>query len=316
MKKIFLITIFFLAGFLLSQSAQATTISPLIVEIDLDPGQVDQTIMKIFNETDQDLYLNGSIETFQPKGEGGEAEILPADVANESISWLKLPLNSIALNPGEAIQVPLIIDIPSNAGVGGYYFAIMWETVAGPKLENNQVGISSRVGTLILLKINGEVQEELKISSFNLKNKGKFYNSLPIVFLSHLKNSGNIHLKPQGHITIKNIFGQVSEVLPFNNQNGNILPQSIRRFETTWPNNLSSDKHNFLSGLKFEFKNFIFGKFTAQLQLDYGSQPQRNYSEEIGFWIIPWRISLSLLVVVILFLVIRIIGFKKRKFKR
>lgn len=312
-KKLFflvIIIVFFLPG-----TAKATTISPLIFEVELEPGQSVQKIIKIFNETDSNLFLNGYLEIFRPKGERGEAEILPPQqTAYQAINWIKLPLNSLVLKPKEAVRAPLIIEVPKTADVGGYYLAAMWETSAGPKSKNNQVGLASRVGTLILLKVGDEAEEKLRLLDFGLKSKNNFYSHLPVSFFARLENYGNVHLQPQGSVIIKNIFGRATTVLPLNEEQRNILPQSFRRFEVDWQRGEElSYQNGFWPDLKMELKQFALGRFTAQLEIEYGQNHERIYSQEIYFWVAPWRLLTGGGLIIILFFIFFYIFKQKKK---
>ncbi|MBI5765976.1 hypothetical protein HZA71_01985 [Candidatus Falkowbacteria bacterium] len=295
MKKI--IIIFLLSIFFLPAIARATTISPLVIEVDLDPGRAIKKTISLYNETGQDLRLNGYIETFKPKGENGEAEIASA-LNYQALSWVGLPINAVNLKPGEVLEALVAINIPKTAQVGGYYLAVMWETAPTVRAGETPIGVSGRVGTLLLLKVKGAVQEKLEISEFSTKNN--FYNHLPADFSARLKNLGNVHIKPGGYLTIENIFGRVVENLPFNNDKGNILPQSIRKFALVWQRkNPPEVSGGFWRELAAEFRQFAFGRYVAQLNLEYGESQQRISSPEIVFWVIPWRL-LTILVVIIL----------------
>ncbi len=306
MKKI-LIIYFILAVVVsfLPSVVRATTISPLVIEVDLDPGGAIKKTVSLYNETGQDLRLNGYIETFKPRGESGEAEVA-SDINYQALSWVGLPINAVNLKPGEVLEAPVMINIPKTAQVGGYYLAVMWETAPAVRAGETPINVSSRVGTLLLLKVKGAVQEKLDISEFSTKDN--FYNRLPAKFFLRLKNLGNVHIKPGGYLTIENIFGRVVENLPFNNDNGNILPQSIRKFDLVWQKkNPPEVSGGFWRELTAEFGQFAFGRYVAQLNLEYGESQQRISSPEIVFWVVPWRLLTTIIVIVLLlFLWIRL----------
>lgn len=299
MKKIqnLILLIVAILGFALCNSVSATTISPVKIEASLDPGQAGRYSMVLFNETKSDLYLEGSVELFEPKGDSGQAQLKPGDV-NKTLPWVKLPTPSLVLKPGEYKNVPLILEIPKGAPVGGYYYAIMWQSVSDPIKEPSQVGISSRVGCLVLLDVQGVKNEKLQITDFKLNSGNKVYNGLPVSFVSHLENSGDTHLKPKGSIILQNFLGQVVDVIPFNDKGLNILPKSTRKFDLTW-----SKKGNYL----------LIGPFTALLSVEYGDSKIRIESEKINFWVIPW--NLVIWIIVILFILIIFTYFIKRKKK-
>lgn len=64
------------------------------------------------------------------------------------------------------------------------------------------------------------------------------------------------------------------DYIPVNDTQGNVLPKSIRKFETMWEN--QNDK-------------FHFGPYTATLELSYGNG-QETTPQTTSFWILPWKL--------------------------
>ena len=306
----------------------ALTITPLILEVELDPGQQAERLVAVYNETDQDMYLTGAIETFKPKGDQGGVDILSSDLTNASINWLKLSDNSILLPAHKTAKVPVIFNIPKTATVGGYYLAAMWQTSSGPKRPGSQINISSRVGTLILLKVRGEVKEELALKSLRLEGdnwqfafgpalnkfvkENNIFQNDQLTLVSSVTNHGNVHLKPQGYIIVKNIFGRVIMSLPFNGLGNNILPQSDRQFT----DNLSTAEikpANIKQAISKSFASWRLGRYSVRLAVEYGENRQALESAEIYFWLLPPLSLLAVLVVIILILIFIFICRRRKK---
>jgi len=310
--------LFFIATFfLLPIMAQATTIAPAVLQVNLNPGQSGKYFLSLFNETASDLYLSGSIGSFRPQGESGQAQLVPPAVNNQSLSWLKMPVNSVLVKADQVVQIPLEINVPKNAEVGGYYLAALWQTASSPKRKTSQLNFSSQVGSLILLRVNGNVKEQLRVASFGSEKNRSVYDALPVNFNLKLKNEGNIHESPRGFVVIKNCLGRVVDALPVNSEKGNILPASTRQFAVVWTNgdNAQSDR-SFISGLRQELKNPLIGPFTVQAQLAYGDKRQALESEKISLWLIPWRISLIVLIILLLIIVWRVVVWRKKRRRR
>ncbi|MEK7167421.1 MAG: hypothetical protein AAB791_00285 [Patescibacteria group bacterium] len=300
--------IFLICGFLfLPYLANAATISPSIMELEANPGETIQTKIKIYNETDQDIYLKGYVKVFQPKGENGGASILPSKIGSQAPDWFALPLNAVALAPDETVEAPLVVTIPKTADVGGYYVAVTWE-ISDPKKPANQVSVISQIANLVLLKVKGQASEKLSLAEFNLVFP-KIYSHLPVDFYVRLENAGNVHLKPQGFLVIKNMFGRVSQTVPLNEAGSHVLPGSVRKFEVSW-NKGETVQGNFWFELKNETKQFALGRYTAQVQIEYGEKRDRLVSQEVSFWVMPWRI---LLIGAIMIIIIVVLKFKLKK---
>jgi uncharacterized transporter YbjL len=94
---------------------------------------------------------------------------------------------------------------------------------------------------------------------------------------------------PQGTVTIRNMFGKKVAELPLTS--ANVLPESVRRFETKWT-----------------AKN-PFGQYKATVDLKYGTQEQ-TLTKTTSFWIIPVNTVLAALAVVF---VVFFLGWLPRK---
>ncbi len=312
MKKVFLLSLIFSLGiFFPTGRADATTISPLVLEPSVAPGGSTEVSLFLFNETADNLYLSGSLQPFQSKGEDGQVQLVNnSDISGQALSWVKLDVDSVVLKPGEKVAVPIKINVPKTASVGGYYLAAIWSTAPAPG-KTSQVKITSQVGSLILLKVSGEAKEDLKITGFNLVKSKNIYGSLPINFDLKIQNDGNVHEKPTGMLEVKNVFGGVVATANFNVDGKNILPQSTRDFNVAWSQNIGQNKGLF-SSLVGSVEHFKFGCFTAKINLDYGANHTRISSSEISFWIIPWKVLSVGLFIIILIIVVALM-FRKKK---
>ncbi len=318
MRKIIFILFFFLI-LLLPYPIKSLTISPPLMDLEVDPGQTIVEEFKVINETDEPIELSVSIERFRARGEEGQPEFVSSEEEEaEFYNWIEIDKEPFILLPQTRKIIPLIIRVPEKASPGGYYAAIFWST-APPKIKEEKiaVGVVGKVGALILLKITGEVKEEGRLLEFFLKERKRILNRLPVDFVVRFENTGNVHLKPEGEIEITDIFGKVITSLLINKRRANVLPESVRKFENKWETRYrgakglileAKKKENFLENFIREFRNeknnFAFGKFFAQLNLRYGKE--RKFVEATrDFWIIPWRIfsfSLVSLIIVLFFL--------------
>ena len=284
-------------GLIAWNSAGATTISPTKIEATLGAGRLNRYSMTLYNETADNLYLDGSVELFKPKGDEGQAELIPGDT-DKTLSWLKLPQPSLVIKPGEYKNVPLVIEVPKNTAPGGHYFAVMWKSGSGPDNPKSQIGISSRVGCLVLLDVKGESNDKLQIIDFKLDQGNGIYDGLPVAFVSHLRNDGNTHLNPKGSIILENLLGQVVDTVPYNAKKFNILPQSVRKFDSIW-----LPKKN----------SFIIGRFSAKLVVEYGDARIRTESNKIYFWIIPWKLATGAIIIIIILIILTYMLKRKKK---
>lgn len=294
-------SLFFLVVLFLPTVSGATTLAPMVIDAKIAPGESGIYELVLYNETDQDIVLNGEIEKFIPRGESGGVSIVSPVISDVAVTWIKLPSNSLFLKPGDLVSVPVVIAVPNTADVGGYYLAIMWETAPGPLTSQNQAIVTSRVGTLVLLEVTGETTSELELVDFELKETKSIYNGLPIEFSTRLRNTGNTHQRPEGSIIVKDFFGRTIDAPLFNPGNSAILPNTTRVFKSFWGD---SQGDGLVSTVVSQFTNFAIGRFSAKAIITYG-ETDIIVSEEIYFWVIPWYFISILVIILILFLYIR-----------
>ena len=285
--------LFFLAIFLFifiavpaqAQSSAGIKISPVKIEEMVEPGEVFKSQVKVTNEFNKTRIFYVYLRDFKSEGESGTAKlVIPGTEEGYYLaSWIDVDSKGIELAPGQERIVPFTVNVPENVGPGGYFGAIILGTEPPRIQQQNEekgagMSIAQQTASLLLLRVRGDVLEEAHVREFNTDKD--FYNTPFLVdFLIRIENTGNVHIKPHGAISIKNMFGKEVRVLKINEKGGNILPHSIRRFnENIW-----------------EGKS-AFGKYTATLGVTYGvsvdkgGQGKNSLVAIKTFWIIPWRI--------------------------
>jgi len=298
-------------------SSLALTISPPRLEFNVNPGQRVEDIIKIFNETKDPLNIFTSAANFVAKpGETGEPEFLfPKDGEEGLAAWIDIEKGPITILPNEQKIIPFTVRVPPTADPGGHYAAIFFSP-SPPPGEGGVVGVIGKLGALVLFRVSGDIKEEGGLTEFSLKDNKKAYNHLPVDFVIRFENTGTVHLKPQGDIFIKNIFGRESAIVEVNKPKigtgGNVLPNSIRRFEASWDKKeiRESEPTGFLEKLKTEIDNFAFGRYRADLILDYGTLGKKSQATLI-FWVIPWRLTVLTIIGLLILIFLLIISIKR-----
>lgn len=313
MRFLMIITFVLAMGSMLPFEVAALTISPVRVELFGDPGAVVKGEIILINEQEGTRTFYSSFENFEASGESGTPSFVEG--LEGLATWIET-VPDVTLAQDEKQEVPYTITIPQDADPGGHFAAIFWSTSPPKTEQGGGVSIGAKVGVLILLKVSGEIEEGGGVLEFSAKDKQKFFSSLPVIFIYRFQNGGDDRIKPEGEITIKNMFGRTSAILPANRSEGNVLPQSIRKFEMIWEKEDSNkqetvdDKEGFLTGLKREWNNFAFGRYTAELNLEYGTEGETAQAS-FSFFIIPWRILGIILFILAVLVFSFIIGIKK-----
>ncbi|MFH0804730.1 MAG: hypothetical protein V1916_00880 [Patescibacteria group bacterium] len=279
--------------------AQAITLIPPSLELGLTPGQPLKTMVKLFNESLSQVTLYTEARNFTAKGDTGQPNF--DFVGTEQIglsSWVQMEKGPIVLEAGQRYEVPVTITPPANADPGGHYAAIFFST--SPP-EEGQVRVASKVGTLILASVEGLVAERGSIAEFTATGAKQWYSRLPVELSVHFRNEGNVHLKPGGTVTVKNIFGRTSATLEFNASKGATLRETTRRYGLLWERGaVDATSGNAWSDFWREYgnerRNFAIGKYTLTLNLVAGTDSSVQDTAALSVWVFPWHICLIWLV--------------------
>ncbi len=275
------------------QGGQAIQISPVLVELNADSGQSYKIKLTLTNISSGSLVLLPEVNDFKAKDESGSPEIIfdtSEDAGSYSMKTWISGLPRLVLKSKESRTVEVNVAVPKGAEPGGHYAVARYSGIS-PELENTGVALSASVGVLILGRVSGDVNESLAVEQFFVEQGGKQRSLLektPFMFVERIKNSGSVHLKPTGDVTVKNMFGSKVATLPINDPAKNVLPDSIRRFEQE------------LSG------KFMIGRYTAEMSLAYGTAGQVLQSST-SFWVIPYKlIAVCLLALIAIIFIGRI----------
>ena len=277
-----------------SNAAQGIQISPTLVELNAARGRTYDIKLNIMNVTASDLVYSESVNDFNSADETGAPHIiLNSDLpATASVKTWIATIPDFTIKAGKYKSLDVQIVIPNDAEPGGHYGVVRFSGTA-PELESTGVGLSASAGVLILIRVDGAIVEKASLTSFysvQNGNQSSFFENGPITFVTRIQNEGNIHIKPIGGIELRDMFGNLVKTMPVNEDKSNVLPNSIRRFDSQYDN------------------TWMIGRYTANLTLGYGTTGQA-ITNTINFWVIPWKLILValLILVTIIFILIRLI---------
>ncbi len=315
--------------------AKATTMSPTRYEISGDPGKTTEAVIKIYNDEKAKRTYYLSAAKFETQGETGDPVFVP-NSEDGLVKWFSFP-DSIEVGGQQYKEVTVGINVPADAVPGGYFAAVFASVIPPVNNDPGAVSIQSDVGTLILFRVNGEIPQNDSIVEFATKDKKKWHVMLPIEFFFRFQNSGGDRAQPLGDITIKNLFGRTTKIVTANKGAGNVLPESIRRFDSAWVTSggnkieqtygpvTQPQLDSFWSHVQYEWNNFAFGRYKAELNLTINNDASRSHEAKYAFWVIPWHLLLlvfgsalvffGILLVTLLVIVLLILRSRDKKNK-
>lgn len=280
----------------LPQSALALTVSPARIELVGDPGKTIEGEFILVNEQNEAKTFYSSFENFEAKGESGS----PSFVAGTEgmATWIGAPAE-VTLGPGEQRTIPFIVKIPANAEPGGHFSAVFWGT-SPPQVGGGQVSVGAKIGILMLLRVSGDIKEEGGILEFTTANKSRFFTTLPVSLTYRFQNSGGDRINPIGKLVVKNTIGMKIDELSANPSEGNVLPHSIRKYDLIWGDPTDAPK-GFFDAVKKQWSQFAIGRYTASINLAYGTEG-KTATASYSFFVFPWQLILVIIAVIFIVL--------------
>ena len=276
--KLYVLAILIIGGLIFFNQVKAArlSISPVTFELTGNPGDVLVNKLRIFNPTNSSIAIKMEIDDFAVAGEEGEVIVKEAENVTYSLAkWIRVDPQAFTLKPNEQKFVDFIITIPLNAEPGGKYGSVLATTkgVISPGEEMTGAAISVKVGALVLLTVSGDVVENLEVKEFSVPS---FSETGPIPFIIRFENTGTVHVRPRGYVTITD--WRSEKVIDIEFPQHTVIPGSVRKIKTSWD------------------KKWAFGRFTATLVGNYGTSNIPLKPPVVVFWLFPWRIALGMFI--------------------
>ncbi len=290
-----------------SADAQSPTgglqISPTRVDWTFDLGDERVGQVNLKNYTKEAMKVEVEVEDFTVNDDSTDAEFyVPGNThplkAYDVIDWVSFDAGDhpvITIPAEESVDVKFKVNIPDSTPTGGYYGAIFFRTlpddeIADPNGTSSVIGVSQRIGTLLLMGVRGVGPMEKKgaIESFEAE-KGT-YGSSPVELDTRFKNTGNMHFPVYGSVTIQK-FGK--DIKEFDLDSRMTYPGKNRLYENEW-----------------EFGNWSFGKYKAVANMK-SEDGTITDEAEVSFWVIPFKTTIILAVLIIL-IVVGVVVFGKK----
>jgi len=289
-------------------STNTLKVSPVRSDIKINPGQKKTVETIVTNLTDSEILIKAVTNDFIAGDERGTpALILDEDefAPTHSLKRFLGPVENVKIAPGEAKSINVDITVPKDAQAGGYFGAVRF--APGSTDDGGQVNLSASVASLILLRVPGDVVEDLDLTDFEVQQGGAakafFSSSNDLQAAFRFKNNGNVQLGPFGKISVTNDLKDDELVYDtdFNiqDQRDVVLPDSARRWDVPLKEIGS------------------FGKYTVSATFTYGEKNQTVEATK-SFWVIPWAVIIGaivaalVLIAIIVGVVLFLRGYKKR----
>jgi len=342
--KIFFLVLVLLPLFTKGEGEIKISVAPEIFELEVKRGEIFENKIKILNSSQVPVPIEATINNFGAQEETGTITFYEEsakkegedDISYSPRKWIKIENPNFILEPNETEEVKFKVEIPENAEPGGHYAVALFE----PKLpsfyfEKGAIQAIPQIGVLFLFKVKVEGLERLAepptIVEFSIPEKFHLQKledllfkvvraaeneKFTIVETSHLpftlsiKNNDIYHIKPEGKLEILNNNGKIvgeTEIKEIT-----ILPGKTKKFPVEFKPNLPGILKKYLPASISDFisKNLLFGKYKAHLSL---KTKNTMIEKEIEFWALPWKVTLSTVLICSILLIFLIIYRKRIK---
>lgn len=278
---------------LIPASAFAASLSPSVMELSAQRGEVvEQTLTVINTRAIEQTYFLGVMK-FEPQEEGGSPAFIPYEEDHTGLpEWIALPFTEFRVPPQAKGDVPFRIAVPNDVKAGGYYAAMTVSQAPSDLVESNGAIVEAKTAALILLTVEGDTTEKLELLDF--VGPTGMESSLSHTVTYRVQNQGNVHVMPKGTIELRDLLGRVLKVFDANPEQGRILPGSTRSYQVGEQN-----QEGFFETLKTQMRTFAIGPIEVKLTLTYGVSEQ-SINTEMSFWYVPWQLLVSALIVLVI----------------
>ena len=193
-----------------SSSAQVSvSLRPVKYILEINAGDDYNDEIVVINNSPQTITLRADLQDFVPTGEASINFVPHAGPGTSLVDWFSIDRAPMVFAPNEEKRIPFTIKVPANAAPGSHLAAIFFNTEPGSGGVGSGVGITARVGSLVMVAVPGEITKTGRVEKFIGPTR---VENGPLNFTIKYYNSGKVHYKPEGRVIIKNIFNKkVSE---------------------------------------------------------------------------------------------------------
>lgn len=320
MKRNIAVIFFLLVGFLMvgrvvvraaetvDVPAMNLTLSPVSLQVVARPSETVTKEVKIRNNTTVTETLRVSIGKFRPESSGDRPILMDPEPNDPSLPWVSIDPPVVHVNPSEWQTVRVTFS-PAADAAGAEYYSLLFSRESGTQVKG-ATQIQGAPAILMLATIDSPLNKrELTLTQFLATHH--VLEFLPTQFHVSVKNTGNVHIIPQGNIFIDGQGKKDVAVLSLNPNSLAVLPDSSRVYTVDWNDGFplqaqanQDQSGTRVLGMNFDWSHgdrFRIGRYTAHLLLVYDNGERDIPIESVEtFWIIPWRLLLGAGIILLL----------------
>jgi len=203
-------------------------VTPVILDINLKPGQEQDYDLKIENLLNQPLGIGLNMETLDATDEVSGMVFGKPHTNSPFVSWISLSEKQFIIAEKEAKTIKVSVKIPKEAKDGSYTSVIFITPFVSKPLDGASPSVVSRVGILALANIGTPkeilIKDMAKILNFNFQSQ---QNKLKTVV--RVQNTFNFNLSTKAKITLSPLIFGKKEIIKLDDKR--ILAGKTRKWE-------------------------------------------------------------------------------------
>jgi hypothetical protein len=216
-------------------------VAPPIIELSVPGGRARSFDLEIYNQGDGALNIKAYMRGLALDSIGVPIP-LEEDGRWSCANWITLDRSDFELPPGETGKVRAVIKVPRGVSGGRYAIIVFEATPIVYGRTDMEVALGARVGTIVMESVPRTLVRDGEISRVRVSSAKEDEVRFDVLF----RNTGNVHIRADGSLVIRNSAGRIVDRVPLEVDTGTVLPDGVRAFGATWsnPKRMSSGEHS------------------------------------------------------------------------
>lgn len=245
-------------------------VAPSKIDLVLGRGSRNEQGFIVTNCGSSPIVVRAVVSDFFKTNNGAHSFRPPTPVSTLS-RWIQVPGEPFLLIAGESRTVTATIRIPALAPPGSHFAGLAFMGQAADAAV--AAGASAKMSGVVVAIVSAVVPGRLVVDGRVSRLSASRWNDRPDVrFSLEVENTGNVHLRPVGYVTVRPIAGVAGREtsVPLEAPYGNtVMPKSRLRFDAAW--------HGPRAG----------GWYKAEAVVRMG--PRMTEIRRATFFVVPWR---------------------------
>ena len=236
------------------------SVSPIRVEHLVKQGERGTDIISVTNSGTAPTRLKVSIEDWSLTKDGNPIFTKVDNNPHSCAAWIRINPVDFRIGPGQAKDVRYTVTVPQGMQDGGYRAAVIFETIpdAVPGEKMKRLFLKGRIVT-ILYEVVGKPLPQGHANNLRAEMKKE-----KIDFILALQNTGKVHYRTKGSITVKASSG--SKVFEVELPDVPVLPGFERNVKVSYNKPIPKGTYTALAVVDIGKKDLIGAETTFSVE--------------------------------------------------